>query len=61
MANSVEPDQTAPLDLHCLFRPVCLKSKDHYSNFSSKNFLKGNFSAKSPETSGSQVLTSVEG
>ena len=31
MANSVDPGQTAPsLGLHCLPRPVCLKSKDHY-------------------------------
>ena len=31
MANSVDPDQTAPwekldLGIHCLLRPVCLKS-----------------------------------
>ena len=38
MANSVAPDQTAPLDLglHCLPRPVCPKTsegKDHNSKF----------------------------
>ena len=26
MANSVDPDQTAPLGLHCLPRPVCPKT-----------------------------------
>ena len=32
MANSVDPDQTAPdLCLHCLPRPVCPKTKDPYS------------------------------
>ena len=39
MANSVDPDQTAPLkdpdqtaplSLHCLPRPICLKTSDHY-------------------------------
>ena len=34
VANSVDPDQTAPkeqsLGLHCLPRPVCLKTSDHY-------------------------------
>ena len=29
IANSVDPDQTAPLGLHCLCRPICL-SKWHY-------------------------------
>ena len=29
MANSADPDQTA-LGLHCLPRPVCLKSLIHY-------------------------------
>ena len=30
MANSVDPDQTAPIDLgfHCLPRPVCPKTED---------------------------------
>ena len=32
MANSVDPDQTAPLGLHCLLRPVCPKIKDHYGS-----------------------------
>ena len=36
VANSVDPDQTAPLEqsdlgLHCLPRPVCPKSLEHYS------------------------------
>ena len=26
MASSVDPDQTAPLGLHCLPRPVCPKT-----------------------------------
>ena len=34
MANSVDPDQTAPeqsdLDLHSLPRPISPKTKDHY-------------------------------
>ena len=33
MANSVDPDQTAPqsdLGLHCLPRSVCPKTHDHY-------------------------------
>ena len=31
MANSVDPDQTAPdLGLHCLPRQICLKTWDHY-------------------------------
>ena len=33
MANSVDPDQTAPqsdLGLHCLPRHICLKTSDHY-------------------------------
>ena len=25
-----DPDQTAPLSLHCLPRPICLKTSDHY-------------------------------
>ena len=34
-ANSEDPDQTAPWEqsdqgLHCLPRPVCLKTYDHY-------------------------------
>ena len=29
MVNSVVPDQS-DLGLHCLPRPVCLKTKDHY-------------------------------
>ena len=38
MANSVDPDQTAPLEqsdqgLHCLPRPVCPKTEEHYSTF----------------------------
>ena len=33
MADSVDRDQTTPLDrdLHCLSRPVCRKTYDHYS------------------------------
>ena len=32
MANSVDPDQTAPdLGLHCFPRPVCPKIEDQYS------------------------------
>ena len=35
IANSVDPDQTAPkeqsdLGLHCLPRPICPKTYDHY-------------------------------
>ena len=33
IANNVDPDQTAPqanLGLHCLHRPTCPKTKDHY-------------------------------
>ena len=30
MANSVDPDQTAPLGLHCLPRHICPKTLDHY-------------------------------
>ena len=26
MTNSVDPDQTAPMDLHCLPRPACPKT-----------------------------------
>ena len=37
MANYVDPDQTASeqpdLDLYCLPRPVCPKSRDHYGIF----------------------------
>ena len=38
MANSVDPDQTAPkeqsdLGLHCLLRLLCLSSSDNYSIF----------------------------
>ena len=29
MANSVDPDQT-DLGLHCLLRPICPKTGDHY-------------------------------
>ena len=32
MANSVDPDQT-DLGLHCLPRPICLKTLDHYGTF----------------------------
>ena len=34
IANSVDPDQTAPSGLHCLPRPVCPKIKDHYGTLS---------------------------
>ena len=34
MANSVDPDQTAPdLGLQCLPRHICLKTYDHYGIF----------------------------
>ena len=36
IANSVDPDQTAPqsdLGLHRLPRPICLKTSDHYGIF----------------------------
>ena len=43
MANSVDPDQTVPLrdpdqeqsdlGLHCLPRPICQKTKDHYGRW----------------------------
>ena len=37
MANSVDPDQTAQeqsdLGLHCLPRPVCPETKDHYGTW----------------------------
>ena len=33
IANSVDPDQTAPLGLHCLPRPVHPKTKYHYRKF----------------------------
>ena len=38
MANSVDPDQTAleeqsDLGLHCLPRPICPKTLDHYGNY----------------------------
>ena len=37
MANRVDPDQTAPsesdLDLHCLPKPDCPKTQNHYSNW----------------------------
>ena len=39
VANSEDPDQTAPLGeqsdlgLHCLPRPICLKTLDHYGTF----------------------------
>ena len=38
MANSEDPDQTAPLEeqsdlgLHCLPRPICPKTLDHYNS-----------------------------
>ena len=37
LANSVDPDQTAPplgsdLGLHCLPRPICPKTLDHYGS-----------------------------
>ena len=31
MANSVDPDQTADLGLHCLPRPIRPNTYDHYS------------------------------
>ena len=31
IADSVDPDQTAPLGLHCLPRPICLKTWEQYS------------------------------
>ena len=35
ITNSEDPDQTAPdLGLHCLLRPVCRKTSDHYSTSS---------------------------
>ena len=33
MTNSVDPDQTAPLGLHCLPRHSCPTPKDHNGNF----------------------------
>ena len=30
MANSADPDQTAPLGLHCLFRPIFPKMLEKY-------------------------------
>ena len=30
IANSEDTDQTAPLGLHCLLRPICPKTYDHY-------------------------------
>ena len=33
MANSVDPDQTAPIGLHCLLMPICPKTLDFYGNF----------------------------
>ena len=34
MANSTDPDQTAPsVGLHCLLRCVCRNIKDHYNIF----------------------------
>ena len=38
MANSVDPDQTAPLGLHCLPRHICPKTLDHYGSLN-RNFL----------------------
>ena len=43
MANSVDPDQTAPdLGLHCLPRHICPKTLDHYGlgleSYCLKNF-----------------------
>ena len=35
IANCEDPDQTAPrsdMGLHCLPRPICLKTYDHYGN-----------------------------
>ena len=32
MANSEDPDQT-DLELHCLSRPVCLKTWDHIGSY----------------------------
>ena len=36
MANSGDPDQTAPrqsdLDLHCLLRPICPNIQNFYGN-----------------------------
>ena len=48
IANSEDPDQTAPLekpdvDLHCLPRPICLKTYGHYGNINKQshtNYLK---------------------
>ena len=50
IANSEDPDQTAPrirllleqsdLGLHCLPRPICPKTLDHYD----RHYLKGNIS-----------------
>ena len=43
IANSVDPDQTAPeqsdLGLHCLPRPICLKTWDHYRNCNFSKFI----------------------
>ena len=36
MANSVDPDQTAPLGLHYLPRNFCPKTLDHYGTFNTK-------------------------
>ena len=46
MANSVDPDQEqSDLGLHCLPRPICPKTWDHYGN---SNIVKGNwFNGKS--------------
>ena len=44
IANSKDPDQTAPLGaddlgLHCLPRPICPKTKGHYGKLSLLSFL----------------------
>ena len=38
-ANSVEPNHCSDLGLHCLPRPVCPKTYDHYSTFHSRFYI----------------------
>ena len=32
MANSVDPEVQSDLGLHCLPRPICPRTSDHYGN-----------------------------
>ena len=67
MANSVDPDEmlhsaASHLGLHCLLRPVCLKTIGNYCNlnFPTLSYLKYNGYEISLQTLGINIYVGIE-